>query len=331
MSTTRALSDALTPKQARIAAILYHEGRRRGVEVVITCRHYLHLADMLDMYNVPYSCIGKHGVELREKLAAGLERQIKLVDIGASVDGMVGFPSPDAARVVFGLGKAVVVLNDTPHAVHVNKLVLPLAEVLIAPQAVPEGEWKRFCPGRIAIFNGVFEYMWTSRFEPKVGEVKRLGLEPGGYVVFRPEESHAAYYRWNSIELRKKLVDEIRKRGFEVVNMPRYGDQMVEGVINIERAVDHLQLAYFSAAVITGGATMATEAALLGVPALSYFPTPYYIDRYLQEVGAPLYRCKDVETCLAALPTVLEAGRGGAVRLEDPTGVIFEVLENVMK
>ena len=76
---------------------------------------------------------------------------------------------------------------------------------------------------------------------------------------------------------------------------------------------------------------MATEAALLGVPALSYFPEDYYIDRYLQERGAPLFRCKDEEGCVKALRDALKSGRATPPRLEDPTGLIFEVVKDVVR
>jgi len=327
---TRFLFDALTPKQARIAAILFQEGGKRGVEVVITCRDYMHLADMLRIYGVPHNCFGKYGVTPYEKLAFGIERQRQLAEVAKEVDGMLSFPSPDAARVMFGLGKPVVILNDTPHATHVNRLTLPLSKALVAPSAIPQEAWAAYCPKRVIQFDGVFEYMWISRFLPDEDVIRRLGLRRGGYVVFRPEEAHASYYRWDFARLRLRLVEEFRRRGYVVVNLPRYPDQVIEGVVNLTEAVDHLQLAYFSAGVVTGGATMATEAALLGVPALSYFPGDYYIDAYLQKMGAPLFRCRDLDSCLVAVGEMLKTGRRDAPRLEDPTILILETAMDVL-
>ncbi len=327
---TKLLFDALTPKQARIAAVLHLEGAKRGVEIVITCREYMHVGDMLRLYGVPHRCIGKYGVSLYEKLVFGLERQRELADIGAGVDAMLGFPSPDAARVIFGLGKPLIILNDTPHAAHVNRLVIPLSEVLISPAAVSEEAWRGYCPKKIVFFNGVFEYMWVSRFVPDAEAVRRLGLSPGTYVVFRPEEAHAAYYKWSYAEVRMRLIKELKEMGYVVVNVPRYPDQVIEGVVNITEAVDHLQLAYFSAGVITGGASMATEAALLGVPALSYFPGSYYVDKYLVEMGAPLYRCKELDSCLKAVRVMLQTGKTAPPKLEDPTQLILKVAEEVL-
>ena len=327
---TKLLSDALTPKQARIAAVLYKEGLQRGFELVITCREYFHLADVLKMYDVPYICVGRYGASLYEKLIYGIERQRALAEVAKDVEGYVGFPSPDAARVVFGLGRPLVVLNDTPHAVHVNRLGLPLAEVLVAPAAVPAEAWRPYCPRKVETFEGVFEYMWVSRFAPDPSVVKDIGLEPGGYVVLRPEESHAAYYKWDMAQVRKAFVEVAKSMGYVVVNVPRYPDQVIEGVVNLTKAVDHLQLAYFSAGVVTGGATMATEAALLGVPSLSYFPETYYIDEYLQKNGAPLYRCKELQHCVETLRLMLKMGKTAPLKLEDPTKTIMKAVADVV-
>nr|KJR74219.1 MAG: hypothetical protein TU35_01430 [Thermoproteus sp. AZ2] len=323
-----ALFDALTPKQARIASILKIYGKEK-LNLIITCRKYFHLEDILNLYNVEYICIGKYGENLKDKLVFGLERQMKLVDIAEGVDGVVSFPSPDAVRVAFGLGKRIVVLNDTPHAAHVNYLTLPLADMLIAPSAIPPESWRPYCPKRIAMFDGVFEYMWTSRHKPNIDAIKRLGLAPGEYVVFRPEEAKAAYYRWDSVALRNKLVEHIKSLGYKVVNVPRYGDQVIPGEINLVNAVDHLDLAYYAAAVVTGGLTMATEAALLGVPAVSFFPSDLYIDKFLRDKGAPLYRCNGLDQCLSAVKLALSEGRRGGVKLEDPLPVILEAVESL--
>lgn len=325
----RLLFDALTPKQARLAAHLYLEGQKRGIRLVITCRHYMHLEDLLKAYGVPYRCFGRHGATAREKLLAGIERQRTLAEVAEGVDGMLGFPSPEAARVVFGLGRPVVVLNDTPHAVHVNRLVIPLSEILVAPSFIPAEEWRPYCPRRIAAFNGVFEYIWTSRFTPDPSAVKALGLEEGKYVVFRPEEEHAAYYTWYSRDVRRALIEEARRAGYVVVNLPRYPDQLDEGALNLTRAVDHLQLAWFSAAVVTGGSTMAVEAALLGVPSISYFPAPLHVEGFLRSLGTPFTRCHGVESCTAALRAALSADRTGPARMEDPIPAIFEAVRHL--
>ncbi len=321
----RALFDALTPKQARIAALL----KREGLDLIITCREYYHVRDMLELYSVNYICIGKYGETPYEKLVEGLRRQLELVELMKSLDGVLSFPSPDAVRTAFGLGKKSVVLNDTPHAFHVNSLTIPLSEYLIAPAAIPLEAWRPYCPKRIETFDGLFEYMWISRHKPNIGTIRRLGLEPGRYVVFRPEEAKAAYYRWDNSELRRKLVDVVRELGYVVVNVPRYDDQVIEGAVNLTRAVDHLDLAYYAAAVITGGMTMATEAALMGTPALSYFPERLYIDTYLITKGAPLYRCARFDECVGELRKALESGKAEPLKLEDPSKLIAEVAEAV--
>lgn len=321
-----ALFDALTPKQARIAAALKIHGGDK-IDLMISCRNYFHVKDILDIYKVNYQCIGKYGETIMEKLVFGLQRQLELVDLVSRLDGVLSFPSPDAVRVAFGLGKKSVLLNDTPHAHHVNSLTLPLAEALIAPSAIPRDAWRPYCPKRIIVFDGLFEYVWVSRHAPNPDSIRRLGLSPGEYVVFRPEEAKAAYYEWNNMELRRNLINYIKSLGYKIINIPRYQDQIIDGVINLIQAVDHLDMAYYAAAVVTGGLTMATEAALMGVPALSFFPRGLYVDEYLARLGAPLYRCSGLDDCLAALKRALAEGRKGLVKMEDPLPVMVEAAE----
>lgn len=322
----RALFDALTPKQARIAAILKREG---GLQLTITCREYYHLRDMLEQYKVDYICIGRYGETTEEKLVEGLKRQLQMVEIMRGLDGVVSFPSPDAVRTAFGLGKKSVVLNDTPHAYHANSLTIPLSDALIAPSAIPQDAWRRYCPKKVVTFDGVFEYMWTSRHTPNLESVRKLGLEPGSYVVFRPEEAKAAYYQWNNVQLRAKLVELVKEMGYVVVNIPRYSDQVIEGAINLIKAVDHLDLAYYAAAVITGGLTMSTEAALLGTPAVSYFPGDVYIDRYLERAGAPLLRCSSMDECIHVVKKALSMGRAPPPKMEDPLKAIVAAVQEI--
>jgi Uncharacterized protein conserved in archaea len=90
--------DALTAKQARIAAVLSVVGRDEGVEFLITCRRYDYIEEVLDMYNLRYVCIGQHGESARDKLVRGIERQLALLDVVRGFDVHVSLTSPDAIK-----------------------------------------------------------------------------------------------------------------------------------------------------------------------------------------------------------------------------------------
>lgn len=351
--TIKAWFDALTAKQARIAAILSLEGRKEGIDFIITCRRYDYVEEVLDMFNLHYECVGQHGESAREKLIRGIERQLALLDVVRDFDVHVSLTSPDAFRVAFGLGKPIVALTDTAHSYFVNKLTLPLADVVIAPSAIPMGEWGRYIPSaevdKVRTFNGVFELMWVSRFKPTGETLSRLGLKSRSFVVIRFEEARASYYGFGDrSRLLVRMARNILERGYSVVLFPRYPYQeelikselgvfMRIGRLVIPRGMrlDGLDLAWHARLVITGGSTMAHEAVLLGTPAISYFPQHYYIDDYLINNGLPLYRCVD-EDCITTLNTVLDSGvehvdtSSVLSRMEDPTQLIIREIKRLV-
>ena len=319
----KVLFDALTPKQARVAAAL----RNANLDILVTCRHYLHVREILQLFSVPHMCLGQHGRDLREKLLQSSMRQLLLVPLVENRDVVVTFVSPEAARVAVGLAKPLIVMADTPHAVHVNRLVMPLATLVIVPEATPPHLYAKYCPSRIETVPGVFEAMWVTRHTPKPIH-RELGLSDYGYVVLRRHERYAAYSKWDLSQLEARLVREIREAGYEVVLIPRYDDDVEwgrsVGAKVLDRTVDFLDLAAYAAAVVTGGATMATEAALLGTPSLSYFPEHYHVFDYLERIGAPIARCVG-EECLDAVRRVLAMGRSRP-SVPDPTQRIVELI-----
>ncbi len=328
----RVAFDALTPKHARVAAVLYWEGKRRGIDILVTCREYDHTRGVLDMHGVKAVCVGGYGISKEDKLRVSLARQMTLMDLYGNVDVVASFASPDASRVGFGLGKPVVTLNDTAHADAVNRLTVPLSTYLIVPRALPRRHLERYGCRRIVTFNGLFELMWIRRFTPNRDVVESLGLAEGEYVVVRPSEVHASYYPNVGGDLSLEIAREAARRGYRVVYFPRYPDQKLDWAITPGSTVDFLSLAYYSAMVVSGGATMALEAALLGVPSLSLFPIRYYTDTYLETLGAPLYRCHEWERCMSLVRDILGAPFRRAPPLEgldDPTDVVLSVISSL--
>lgn len=336
--------DALTAKQARMASILYLEGRKRGIDVEITCRNYDYVENIFALYGVPHKCVGMHGSTPMDKLRKGFERSLRLLDELGDFDVHVSLTSPDAFRIAFGLNKPIIALTDTAHSIFVNKLTLPLASLIILPNALPHNDILMYVPcderRSLKWFNGLFEMMWIKRFVPNEREVEKLGLEPGSYAVFRFEESLASYYGYgDKLDVGVEAIRALLKRGFKVLAFPRYEHQAkaIRSTFNGEDVIvptvplDGLNLAYHAALVITGGSTFSTEAALLGTPSISYFPTTYYIDDYLIKLGFPLRKCKpeDLPKCIAEAD--LTKARPSLEGLVDPTDLILDSARSVSR
>lgn len=342
--------DSLTPKQARIAVEIYNS-LSKLYNVIITARKYDYTLKIFDLFDVPYTAIGRHGGgTLEGKLLASTERAYNLAKFissrGYEIKCLISYPSPEAVRVAFGLGIPIIILTDTPHARHASLLTLPFADKIIVPKCIKPEAFSYATPNfaeKIIRFEGIFEKIWIHKLPPPKESIEELGLEIGKYIVIRLEESKAAYYQWRekspSMILAKKIQSKIKD--IDIVFMPRYEDQKrvlrkeFPYSVILEKAVDSLPLVYYAKAVITGGGTLAHEAALVGTPAVTLFPKHYEVEEYLQKKGFPLLHVvcvdnKSVEKILQFIETK------GSARdrylsilntLEDPMRVIIECLK----
>ncbi len=339
--------EALTPKQALLFATLASElEKKRVFTCVISTREYELTTGVLELFHTRYIAIGSYGGgTLEGKLRASIERQVELfnwiIQSAWRPRVHVAFTSPDSSRVAFGLGIPIVEVTDSPHSEKVNRLTLPLADRVVAPLCVAEGVSK-FLPTKSVLrtFDGVFEVAWVKRLRPKVDVIKALGLSPMEYYIVRLPETKAAYYSFNArleeyIKLIKKLSSTLK-----VVIYPRYQEQRAlarelarreRGVILLERAVDMLSLEYYAVFVLTGGSTIAQEAALLGTPAVVTFPRELPTVRFLSQRGFPIYHepCAFLDLCLSIAKDP-DSFRGKSQELlkkvEDPLPVLEQCI-----
>ncbi len=346
--------DALTPKQARIAVVLYRELARCSISLLITTREYMYVREVLDSSGVPYIVVGEYGEDLKSKLRNYAERILELLNILEDFDVAVGFPSPEMHRVAFGLGRPIITLTDTPQAYHVSKLTLPLSTYVIVPSIFPETALRRYVPAdemsKVIRFDGLFEVMWIKRciteaWTKGIQLLKELDVSSGEFAIFRPEESKAAYYRYGSkVDVTVNIVRRLLSEGLKVLVFPRYKDQMDllksyfrdeirdgKVVLVHGRPLDLVLLYPHARLVVTGGLTMATEAALLGTPSLTYFPEELGVCHFLRRFGLPIVHVYDTSAVGEALRQVLQFKRLeiNQVRyvleqIEDPTYVIVD-------
>ncbi|MHA1397184.1 MAG: DUF354 domain-containing protein [Candidatus Heimdallarchaeaceae archaeon] len=313
--------DALTAKDPLLFDAIAKELEEEGHEIIFTCRNYDYVVSLFSLLGREVDVIGKHGgATLYGKLIAGNERIRELAKYikeiedkkGKKPDFHISFSSPESTRVAFGLAIPVININDSPHAKAVGKLTIPLSRYLVYSSCIKKERWYELgaIENQLQPYNGIDEVAWVKNFVPSREPLEILGLEPTDrYLVGRPEESSASYM----LNLRKAddtLLDYILKEIFKVykgkaIIFPRYEKQkhklketFGEKVIIPEKALDTLSLYYYSDLCITGGATMAREAAALGIPSISYFPKPLDVLEYINSIGIPLYNEYTLENAI---------------------------------
>jgi predicted glycosyltransferase len=348
--------DFLTPKQAYLLGVLCEKLESAGHDVFKTTRKYREVNEALKRKDIEAVIIGGHGgASLRGKLIASADRIVKLAKTVSKrkIDVSIAFASPEASRTAFGLGISHYTINDSPHSKAVAVLTVPLSKKLFTPKIIPLKKWTGLgiTLDRIVQYNALDPIAWLRNFKPNDEVLQELGLEASKpIVVFRVEEAQASYLFGKVSEktsiltpVIKKLVEKHGKQ-LQIVVLPRYRDQTKSlkaifrnKVVIPEKFVDGPSLLHYSSVFVGAGGTMTAEAALLGVPVLSCYPSkPTIIEDFLIRNGF-VFRLKGDDEVLRKLNQILQASlrykqelKEKAQRLrssmEDPVEVIFETL-----
>lgn len=309
--------DAVTSKEPLLFNAIAKELEKAGHEAIFTCRNYDYVASLFFLLDLDVEIMGRHGGgTLYGKLKAGNERIAQLAEyingLENKPDYHISFSSPESTRVAFGLGIPTITINDSPHAKAVGKLTIPLSKYLVYSSCITDDKWFSLGATRDQLepYDGIDEVAWLQDFKPQKETLEMLGLHvDDSFIVGRPEESSAAYMLERNMVGQTHLV-EILEEVFETydgraVIFPRYESQekilkkkFKNRIIVPPRAVDTLSLYYYSDLCITGGATMAREAAALGTPSISYYPNPLDVLEYISDIGIPLHNEYTIQSAI---------------------------------
>lgn len=270
--------DVLTPKQALFTKAMIERAPGK-VRIVVTTRDYDELNKFLEQIKLEHRSFGRHGgASLEGKLKAGIERMEELAPFVFDFDSSLSFISPEAARVSFGLGIEHFICSDSPHASAPARLAVPLASKLFSPFPIKKERWAQYGlkNDQVNSYHALDPWAWI--LSRKASKKKRKES-----IVIRLEESSASYMKQGSgiSSVVGKLISSIKSTGdFEIMIVPRYEDQREWAKKKFGKicsvpgnTIDARELISSSSLMIGGGGTMTQEAALLGVPNVSYFPS----------------------------------------------------------
>ena len=153
---------------------------------------------------------------------------------------------------------------------------------------------------RLRTYRGIKEDVYVPDFKPDPTLLEELGLNPSQIIVtIRPPADEAHYHRPESDQLLMELMSRVcRTDGIQAVMLPRnrrqeaaFREHHPEWFENRKtvippRAVDGLNLLWYSDLAVSGGGTMNREAAALGIPVYSIFRGKMGdVDRMLEQKG----------------------------------------------
>ena len=297
--------DILTPKQANFLGELQRRLEAAGIKTFLTTREYREVNELIQIRGMKATQVGRHGGQrLRDKLVESSNRVSALAKIVAEqdIDEAISFSSPEAARVAFGLKIPHYCVSDSPHAEAVSKLTIPLSVKLFTPWVIPVPAWTRYGikPRDLIRYRALDPMAWLPHYKGDSKTLDSLKLDASKPIILiRTPEEYASYLSDRNEAITSKVADTIAKlvdvngSTSQIVVLPRYDVQgelfakrFGNHVIVPEHVVDAISLMRVSSVFLGGGGTMTAEAALLGVPVISYYPgEPTFVERFLINYG----------------------------------------------
>jgi len=260
------------------------ELQRRGHEVSLTARDAFQVCELANQKGLRYARIGRH---------YGKNRMMKVLGLVWRSAQLLPFCMRQRPRLALSHGARsqmllcnllripTVLVLDYEHA-KTPPLVRPRWEIV--PDALPS-EGLHSNSRRLRHYRGIKEDVYAPDLSPDPRVLNELGIDAANIVVtVRPPASEAHYHNPESELLLDAVMDRIcRTAGVQAILLPRNRQQeqalraghpdWFKGGKTIvpSKAVDGLNLLWFSDLVVSGGGTMNREAAALGVPVYSIF------------------------------------------------------------
>jgi len=227
--------------------------------------------NLLDAYGFSYEKLEKNYKSLAGKLFGLIVKDVRLLKIAKKFkpDMFISRVSPHSAHVSRLLHKPHISFNDTEHAKFSDMLAIPFTDVICTSTS-----FKRDLGIKQVRSDGYTElaYLHPNYFTPNPVVLDELGLsKEDTFMILRFvswEASHDVGQCGFDLQTKKELVKEIEKRAQVFITSEKtLTNDFEKYKITIPPEKIH-DLLYYATMYIGEGATMASEAAVLGTPAI---------------------------------------------------------------
>jgi predicted glycosyltransferase len=278
---------------------IIRELENRGHRVVVTARDAFQVCELADRKGLPCFKIGRHyGKNSILKIAGLLWRSSQLLPFYLREKPDIALSHGARSQIFLSnvLRKPTILISDYEFS-KTPLLVSPRWEIV--PESLPiDGLHSR--AERVLKYSGIKEDVYTPDFKPDPSLLEELSIDNEDIIVtVRPPATEAHYHNPESVLLFDNLMAKIcATAGVRAILLPRNYHQEKELRVNHPewfannktiipaRAVDGLNLLWYSDLVVSGGGTMNREAAALGVPVYSIFRGKLGgVDRMLEQEG----------------------------------------------
>jgi len=242
----------------------------RGHRVHVFAREKDIALDLLDAYGIDHEVLAGASRGLVGKATVQLAYEWRLFRRARRIDPdvMVAIGEPGVVHVAALLGSRSVVFTDTEHATYRKQFVYPMADQVCSPEYYRDhiGDNHIKYPGYHEL-----AYLHPDRFTPDPAPVREMGLDPEDrLVVLRLVSWEAAHDIGDSgIDDVSDVVEQLESTGATVV-ITAEGELPPDlSPYEITAPPEQIHdLLYHADLFIGESATMATESAILGTPAI---------------------------------------------------------------
>jgi len=243
----------------------------RGHDFLVIARDKEVAHNLLKSFKIKHISRGKGKNGLLGKLIYMFKADYLLLRLALKYkpDVFMSFSSPYAAQISWLLRKPHIAFTDTEHARLGNLAFVPFSHVVCTPSS-----FNKDFGGKHIRFYGYMElcYLHSDYFTPQSSICDVLGVKKDEkYIIFRFvswNASHDIGQSGLSLEMKKKAVKKLSKYARVFISSEgELPEDMKQYQIQIPPERMHDALA-FATLFIGEGATMASECAMLGIPAI---------------------------------------------------------------
>lgn len=248
--------------------------KNKDFHTIQTARDFVETIKLLKLYNIPYSVFGKHGGKSKiSKIIQLINRNISLLQNTGSFN--ISFSSNyDAPFISWLKRKPALVFDDND--ISPNWLYSRFAKHVISPDAIDKNAMFKMGikPHQLITYHGFKENIYIADYTP---DPSFLDLIPfSDFITLRPENLKASYVTGVNKSIVPELAAKLIKKGFNILYLPRYESdkeliQPSEQIYIPSSPLNGLDVCYYSSVVLTGAGTFSREAAIMGIPAVSFY------------------------------------------------------------
>lgn len=266
--TLRVLVDIGHPAHVHLFKHIIWKIESLGGETCITTRQKDVATKLLDAYGFDYHIVGKYTNSV-DKMMSFITTNIKLLKIAAKFNPHVflGAGSVHVAQVAKILGRLCIILEDTEGSSIQHSLYRPFASKIYCPSAFGKNL------GRNQVFyEGYHEmaYLLPNYFSPDPAVLQKYGLTPEDTYFLIRLVAWGATHDMHQVGIQNldTIVQHLKKHGkvfLSTESKSRSESQVGDSIILPQ---DMQTMLAYARLYVGEGATMASESASLGVPAI---------------------------------------------------------------